>query len=131
MDPETRVFNTLLYKNRLESLITNFPNAEAIIKRNQNLGPYPSKFIRMLNEWFKSEFKDIQLSHQLRVRALNAMGKPDLAEQDRLIIMPDYVRTGITRVSQQVPGYSLPTPVIVPRHVTPSVGTPLALPVGR
>jgi len=130
-DPETRVFNTLLYKNRLESLITNFPNAEAIIKRNQNLGPYPSKFIRLLKKWLPSEYDDINLSHQLRTRALIAMGKSELAEQDRLITMPDYVRTGITRVSQQAPGYSLPTPVIVPRQVTPSVGRPLALPVGR
>ena len=130
-DPETRVFNTLLYKNRLASLITNFPNAEAIIKRNQNLGPYPSKFIRLLKKWLPSEYDDINLSHQLRTRALIAMGKSELAEQDRLITMPDYVRTGITRVSQQAPGYSLPTPVIVPRQVTPSVGRPLALPVGR
>jgi hypothetical protein len=130
-DHETRVFNTVLYKKRLASLIADFPNAEDIIKRNQNLGPYPSTFIRMLNKWFKSEFKDIQLSHQLRVRALNAMGKPDLAEQARLILMPDYVRIGPPRVPQRAPGYSLPTPVIVPRQMSPSVGRPLALPVGR
>jgi hypothetical protein len=130
-DHETRVFNAVLYKKRLASLIADFPNAEDIIKRNQNLGPYPSTFIRMLNKWFKSEFKDIQLSHQLRVRALNAMGKPDLAEQARLILMPDYVRIGPPRVPQRAPGDFLPTPVIVPRQMSPSVGRPLALPVGR